>query len=137
MSDFKTTAEIWQYLLDGGKVTLHYWPAIRYIHIVDGFVVTDRGGKDEESFCAPVSWSKYQEPKHPPLKLHDGIDVTKLQTREGGEVLFVVNRKSMPRPYLAVVRDTDKDIWFFGYTETGSRFLSDEDMHDIIWKEGT
>ena len=136
MSDFKTTAEIWQYLLDGGKVTLHYWPAIRYIHIVDGFVVTDRGGKDEESFCAPVSWSKYQEPKHPPLKLHDGIDVTKLQTREGGEVLFVVANKNEVYRYLGVIRNLKGDIGSFVYTETGRYEVSLEDRDDIIWKEG-
>ncbi len=137
MSDFKTTPEIWQYLLDGGKITFICWTEIKYIHIVDGFVVTDQGDRDEVGFRYPLMWCKYPKPKQPPLILHDGIDVTKLQTREGGEVLFVVFYKPGPYTYLAVIRDRKGDIRFFEYTSSGTHFLYDEDKHDIIWKEGT
>lgn len=62
--DFETIADIYRYLLDGGKVTYHTWDQPNWwLHMSEsGALVSEVGSVRDVSFMYPDLWSKYVEP---------------------------------------------------------------------------
>ena len=63
MKPFKTQAEIYQHLLDGGKIVSRNI-FLRYLHLIDG-VLSKEDGKPSRrwAFGDPNDWHPYEEPK--------------------------------------------------------------------------
>ena len=63
MSDFKSQQEIWQYLIDGGKVcTIDSKPG-EFLTFNGGFISSEGGEITECGFFRSHNWKKYIEPK--------------------------------------------------------------------------
>jgi hypothetical protein len=63
MSDFKSQQEIWQYLIDGGKVCpIDSLPG-SFFTFDHGFISNEDESITECSFHHPHKWKKYIEPK--------------------------------------------------------------------------
>ena len=59
---FETQAQIWEYLLKGGKVKIK-GVSDSYLFLMDGTVTNKEGFKDVSAFEWPENWSIYEEPK--------------------------------------------------------------------------
>lgn len=71
---FKTQAEIWKYLLEGGKVKLCAWSDGRYIHLKNGFLEYNSGHKYQGLISYPSEWEIWGSPKtKPKVKLYEVI----------------------------------------------------------------
>lgn len=83
---FKTTAEIYQHLLGGGKLGSEAYPAAlptgQYLHLVGGWVTHSGGGLGRWSFEAPENWGPYEEPLRKFACLKDALPFL----RDGGTV---------------------------------------------------
>ena len=61
---FKTQAEIYQYLLDGGKINENFsYDGTEYCCLKDGMLCDNYGSHKQWAFSSPQDWYPYKEPK--------------------------------------------------------------------------
>lgn len=61
--DFETIADIYRYLLDGGKVTHNTWDPSHWVHLAESGALEDEEGSVRNiSFLNPDHWVKHVEP---------------------------------------------------------------------------
>jgi len=90
----KNQAEIYQALLEGKALRCKPWAAREYIRMIDGFIVSQSGGKYSPQFSYPSAWEVCTIPKRYAESLKEALQAKKLRIEwPDGHVSFS-NRSS-------------------------------------------